>query len=220
MLTIAIDGPAASGKSTVAKIIAQQLGIIYLDTGAMYRAITLACIQQEIDLNNDTFIHQVVKETQIDFTNTANGQMVLMNMQDVTAQIRSEEVNRFVSKVSAVPLVRKELVSRQQTIAHQHSVIMDGRDIGTVVLPNADYKFFLIASSRERAKRRYEENQTKGLTDQTLDEIEKDIIRRDQYDMNREISPLRKAKDAIEVDTSNMTINQVVKHLLSFIAKE
>lgn len=220
MLTIAIDGPAASGKSTVAKIIAKQLGIIYLDTGAMYRAITLACIQQKINLNNEKLIQQVVKETHIDFKNTVNGQLVLMNKQDVTAKIRSEEVNHFVSKVSAISLVRKELVSQQQAISHQQSVIMDGRDIGTVVLPNADYKFYLIASSRERAKRRYEENQAKGLTNQNIDKIEKDIIRRDQYDMNREISPLRKANDAIEVDTSEMTIDQVVKHLLSFITKK
>ncbi|EHR38294.1 (d)CMP kinase [Facklamia languida] len=211
MLQIAIDGPAASGKSTVAKRLADRYQLLYLDTGAMYRAITLACLLNKINPNDPHRLQELLRACRIDFDQEEEGQRVLVNGHDVTDQIRTSEVDQAVSEVSAQALVRQEMVKQQQAIARQADVVMDGRDIGTKVLPQADLKFYLVASSRVRAQRRFAENQSKGLTDLTLDQIEEEIKARDHYDQNRDHSPLVKAADAIEIDTSDLSIDQVVE---------
>lgn len=217
MISIAVDGPAASGKSTVAKIIAKRLGIVYIDTGAMYRAITLAVIKQGINLEDSLSVECILEKSDITFEPSQEGQKVFLNNEDVTDAIRSTQVTQYVSVVSAVAAVRDCLVKKQRAMASKSSVIMDGRDIGTVVLSDADLKFFLVASSHVRAKRRYEENMEKGLAQLSLAEIEADIIARDHYDSMREISPLTKAEDAIEIDTSNLSVNEVVESLIFHI---
>lgn len=217
MISIAVDGPAASGKSTVAKIIAKRLGIVYIDTGAMYRAITLAVIKQGINLEDSLSVERILEKSDITFEPSQEGQKVFLNNEDVTDAIRSTQVTQYVSVVSAVAAVRDCLVKKQRAMASKSSVIMDGRDIGTVVLSDADLKFFLVASSHVRAKRRYEENMEKGLAQLSLAEIEADIIARDHYDSMREISPLTKAEDAIEIDTSNLSVNEVVESLIFHI---
>lgn len=211
MFQIAIDGPAASGKSTVAKRLADRYQLLYLDTGAMYRAITLACLLNKINPNDLHRLQELLRACRIDFDQEEEGQRVLVNGHDVTDQIRTSEVDQAVSEVSAQALVRQEMVKQQQAIARQADVVMDGRDIGTKVLSQADLKFYLVASSRVRAQRRFEENQAKGLTDLTLDQIEEEIKARDHYDKNRDHSPLVKAADAIEIDTSDLSIDQVVE---------
>lgn len=217
MISIAVDGPAASGKSTVAKIIAKRLGIVYIDTGAMYRAITLAVIKRGINLEDSLSVECILEKSDITFEPSQEGQKVFLNNEDVTDAIRSTQVTQYVSVVSAVAAVRDCLVKKQRAMASKSSVIMDGRDIGTVVLSDADLKFFLVASSHVRAKRRYEENMEKGLAQLSLAEIEADIIARDHYDSMREISPLTKAEDAIEIDTSNLSVNEVVESLIFHI---
>lgn len=217
MISIAVDGPAASGKSTVAKIIAKRLGFIYIDTGAMYRAITLAVLKRGINLEDSSAVEYILETSEITFQPGPDGQKVFLNNEEVTEAIRSTEVTQYVSEVSAVEAVRTFLVKKQRAMAEKSSVIMDGRDIGTVVLPDADYKFYLVASSKVRAQRRYEENQRKGLSDLSLEEIEADIISRDHYDMNRKISPLAKAEDAIEIDTSDLSIDEMVERLIFHI---
>lgn len=218
-MQIAIDGPASSGKSTVAKIIADKLNLVYLDTGAMYRAVTLYILDNNIDYINIDELNNELKLITIDFKGSVSQQEVYLNGTNVSKEIRTSRVTQHVSEISAIEIVRKFLVKQQQAIATNHSVIMDGRDIGTVVLPEADYKFYLIASSRVRAERRFQENLLKGYSNQTIDEIEQSIIDRDSYDMNREISPLMKANDAIEIDTSLLDIEQVVQEILLHIVK-
>lgn len=219
IMQIAIDGPASSGKSTVAKIIADKLNLVYLDTGAMYRAVTLYILDNNIDYINIDELNNALKLITIDFKGNVSQQEVYLNGTNVSKEIRTSRVTQHVSEISAIEIIRKFLVRQQQAIATNHSVIMDGRDIGTVVLPEADYKFYLIASSRVRAERRFQENLLKGYSNQTIDEIEQSIIDRDSYDMNREISPLMKANDAIEIDTSLLDIEQVVQEILLHIVK-
>ncbi|MGX7092593.1 (d)CMP kinase [Hutsoniella sourekii] len=209
-IQIAIDGPASSGKSTLAKQLAQDLDLIYIDTGAMYRAITLATIQSNTDLSSDRQVEELLESLNLTFRIDQGQQNIFLNGQKLDQELRSPQVNQAVSKVSANPLVREFLVKTQQDVAQSQSVIMDGRDIGTVVLPEADFKFFLTASPRVRAQRRYDENMEKGYSNQTLEEIEKEIIKRDHLDSTREISPLTKAKDAIEIDTSDLSIQELV----------
>ncbi|MGX7108568.1 (d)CMP kinase [Facklamia miroungae] len=217
MFSIAIDGPASSGKSTIAKLIAKKYNLTYIDTGAMYRAITLACLLNKININDPHRLGEILKAVNISFAMEGDQQKVLINGHDVTQEIRSVEVTQNVSKVSANLTVRQTLVQQQQEIARQESVVMDGRDIGTVVLPQASLKFYLVASSHIRAQRRYQENMAKGMKTQSLAEIEAEIIKRDQYDMTRTHSPLQKAEDAIEIDTSNLSIDQVVDQLSDYI---
>ncbi|MGX7106866.1 (d)CMP kinase [Hutsoniella sourekii] len=209
-IQIAIDGPASSGKSTLAKELAQDLDLIYIDTGAMYRAITLATIQSNTDLSSDRQVEELLESLNLTFRIDQGQQNIFLNGQKLDQELRSPQVNQAVSKVSANPLVREFLVETQQDVAQSQSVIMDGRDIGTVVLPEADFKFFLTASPRVRAQRRYDENKEKGYSNQTLEEIEKEIIKRDHLDSTREISPLTKAKDAIEIDTSDLSIQELL----------
>lgn len=205
-LQIAVDGPASSGKSTVAKIVAQNLGIIYLDTGAMYRAATLVALQNKTE--DPQKIIDVIKKKPIFFKNTADGQLVFLGTEDITKIIRTNEVTNNVSKIAALGAVREFLVAEQQRIADEGGIIMDGRDIGTVVLPHADLKIFLVASVDERAERRYKENLEKNIpTD--LEELKVEIAERDRKDSTRAVSPLKQAEDAILLDSTGKTIGQV-----------
>ncbi|MDG6110630.1 (d)CMP kinase [Lactococcus formosensis] len=205
-LQIAVDGPASSGKSTVAKIVAQNLGIIYLDTGAMYRAATLVALQNKTE--DPQKIIDVIKKKPIFFKNTADGQLVFLGTEDITKIIRTNEITQNVSKISALAQVREFLVAEQQRIADEGGIIMDGRDIGTVVLPHADLKIFLVASVDERAERRYKENLQKNIpTD--LEDLKVEIAERDRKDSTRAISPLKQAEDAILLDSTGKTIDQV-----------
>lgn len=205
-LQIAVDGPASSGKSTVAKIVAQNLGIIYLDTGAMYRAATLVALQNKTE--DPQKIIDVIKKKSIFFKNTADGQLVFLGTEDITKIIRTNEVTQNVSKISALAPVREFLVAEQQRIADEGGIIMDGRDIGTVVLPHADLKIFLVASVDERAERRYKENLQKNIpTD--LEKLKVEIAERDRKDSTRAVSPLKQAEDAILLDSTGKTIDQV-----------
>lgn len=207
-LQVAIDGPASAGKSTVAKIVAKKFNYIYVDTGAMYRSITYKAIQNHIDLNDEKKIVELLSKTKITFTPGNPVQHVFVDGKEVTNKIRSEKVTNNVSTVAALPLIRRDLVKRQQEIAKDGGVIMDGRDIGTTVLPDADLKIFLIASVKERAERRYLENQKKGI-DVSLEELKREIEVRDYKDSHRKVSPLKKATDAIEIDTTSLSIDQV-----------
>ncbi|CAJ2235137.1 (d)CMP kinase [Fructilactobacillus sanfranciscensis] len=217
-LQVAIDGPASAGKSTVAKIVAKNFNYIYVDTGAMYRSITYKAIQNNINLNDENKIVELLHKTKITFTPGNPVQHVFIDGEEVTDKIRSEKVTNNVSTVAALPLIRRDLVKRQQEIAKDGGVIMDGRDIGTTVLPNADLKIFLIASVKERAERRYIENQKKGIN-VTLEELKKEIEVRDYKDSHRKVSPLKKAKDAIEIDTTSLSIEQVSDKISSLIKK-
>ena len=217
-MQVAIDGPASSGKSTISKLIAKENHFLYLDTGAMYRVVTLAVLRNHISLEDYDAIYELVQNIDIRFSMKDGKQIVFMNKEDVTDEIRSVEVTRNVSAVSAIKEVRTRLVHLQQEIAENHSIIMDGRDIGTVVLPQAEIKIFLVASVEERAKRRFIENQEKGI-EMSYEELVEDIRRRDYIDSTRKESPLRKAEDAIEIDTTTMSIEDVVKTVTALIQK-
>lgn len=212
LLTIAIDGPAGSGKSSVAKKIAEILNITYLDTGAMYRMVTLNIINKKIDLNDIYLISEILNEIDIKFQN----KLIFLNGKDVTLDIRSQEVTNKVSDVAAMKIVREKMVLLQREIAKGQSIIMDGRDIGTHVLVNANYKYYLTASVEERAKRRLLDFKTQNI-EVSLDKLIADINNRDKADMDREISPLIQAKDAKLIDTSNMTFSEVVGRIIDEI---
>lgn len=215
-IQVAIDGPASAGKSTVAKIVAKKLHFIYCDTGAMYRSVTFAALKNHVKLDDDQALKELLKTIEIRFVPAEPEQRVFVNDEEVTQAIRTPEITNNVSLVSAQPSVRAELTKRQQEIAEAGGIVMDGRDIGTTVLPNAEVKIFLIASVHERAVRRFKENQTKGI-DTPLDVLEKEIEERDYKDSHREISPLTQAKDAVLVDTTSLTIDQVVDQILEII---
>lgn len=212
--SVAIDGPAGAGKSTIAKKVAKQLGFIYVDTGAMYRAMALHMLRNGISAEDATSISAACESADVTIEHRNGEQVVLLNGENVNGLIRTEEVGNMASASSVNADVRKKLVSLQQKLAKKTDVIMDGRDIGTVVLPDADVKVYLTASSRVRAKRRYDELVQKGESC-SLYTIEQDIIERDNRDMHREISPLRQAEDAILVDSSDMTIDEVVDKIIS-----
>ena len=218
-IQIAIDGPASAGKSTVAKLVAKKLNYVYCDTGAMYRAITFEAMAKNISLDDDNELVNLLKKTTISFKPAVPEQLVFINDQDITQAIRQPEVTNNVSTVAAQGGVRQELVKRQQEIADAGSIVMDGRDIGTTVLPNAEIKIFLVASVKERALRRFKENQIKGI-DTALDILELEIAERDRKDSTREISPLVQAKDAILVDTTSMNIEGVVQKIMEIINKQ
>lgn len=205
--SIAIDGPAGAGKSTIAKLIAKKKGFIYVDTGAMYRAMALYFFEKGISADDHERMADAIKDVEITISYENGEQVVWLNGRNVNGLIRTEEVSRMASKSSTNGAVRKKLVELQQTLAKKESVVMDGRDIGTCVLPNADVKVYLTASSRVRAVRRYEELRAKG-EECDLDVIEKDIIDRDYQDMHRELSPLKQAEDAVLIDSSDMTIEE------------
>lgn len=218
-MIIAIDGPAAAGKSTVAKKIANQLNYVYIDTGAMYRAITLAANINGIDYEDELNLAKLTKNTSITFKQNDGIQQVFINNKDVTLDIRNQDVTNNVSTVAKHQKVREILVEKQRELAQNKHVVMDGRDIGSHVLPNADLKLFLVASVEERAKRRHEENLANGF-ESNLDQLKEEIRKRDQIDSEREVSPLVKAEDAIEVDTTNMNIDEVTNYILSIISNK
>lgn len=217
--TIAIDGPAGAGKSTIAKKVAKELSFIYVDTGAMYRAMGLYFLRKGIAPENAVAIEEACDEIQVSIRYENGEQQVLLNGENVSAEIRKEEVGNMASKTSVNGKVREKLVALQRELAKKENVVMDGRDIGTQVLPNATAKIYLTASAAERARRRYLELQQKG-TPGVLEEIEADIMERDHRDMKREISPLRQAEDAVLVDASDMTIDEVAAAVISEFEKK
>lgn len=218
-LCIAIDGPAAAGKSTVAKIVARKKSYIYIDTGAMYRAITYLALEKGVDLNDEAALTALLKESAIDLTVSPEGeQKVYIAGEDVTEAIRTDSVSNQVSIVAKYAGIREEMTKRQQ-LAEKGGVVMDGRDIGTHVLPNAEVKIFLLASVEERAKRRFEENVKKGYN-VNYETLAEEIRRRDKLDSEREISPLKKADDALEIDTTSLTIDEVAEKILQIVDKK
>lgn len=211
-ISIAIDGPAGAGKSTVAKIVAEKMSYIYVDTGAMYRALTYMVLEENVNMQNEQELADLLSRTVIQLSPSEKGQLVIVNGKDVTDVIREDKVTNTVSTVAAHRLVREKMVKQQKTLGQAGGVVMDGRDIGTEVLPNAELKVFLVASVEVRAERRHRENIDKGY-DSDLDRLKKEISVRDQQDSERKVSPLRKADDAIEIDTSFLSIVEVADQI-------
>ncbi|MBQ9969664.1 MAG: (d)CMP kinase [Oscillospiraceae bacterium] len=217
MFAIAIDGPAGAGKSTIARKVAAELSIIYVDTGAMYRAIGAYAIRQGVDTKNAPAVAALLPEISLELTYSEElGQRIFLNGEDVSSEIRLPEMGMAASNVSAIPEVRAFLLEQQRGMAKRQSVIMDGRDIGTVVLPDAEVKIFLTASAEERARRRWKEFSEKGLPD-TYEEILADVIRRDEQDMNRPIAPLKQADDAILLDSTALNFAETVEKVKEII---
>lgn len=213
MKSIAIDGPAGAGKSTIARKVAEKLSFIYVDTGAMYRSMALYFIRHDIAAQDEEKIAAACPDIDVSIAYQDGEQQVILNGENVNGMIRTEQVSMMTSDTSKYPVVREKLLSLQRGLAEKENVIMDGRDIGTCVLPNADVKIYLTASAAERARRRYKEQTERGV-DCDIKEIERDIIARDEQDMNREVAPLRQAEDAVLVDSSDMTIDQVVDEII------
>ncbi len=213
MASIAIDGPAGAGKSTIAKKVSSELGFIYVDTGAMYRAIALYLLVKKIDVDSDNDIINALNDISIEIEYINGEQQVILNGENVTSKLRTEEVGNMASVSSANKNVRAKLLELQRNLAVVNNVVMDGRDIGTNILPNSELKIYLTASSSKRATRRYKELTEKGL-EANIDEIEADIIDRDNRDMTREEAPLKQAEDAVYIDSSNMTIDEVVEAIV------
>ena len=216
---VAVDGPAGSGKSTVAKEIAKALGILYIDTGAMYRTVGMACLKKGIDPADEGAVVASLDDLDMKIFPEAGGQRILLDGEDITSRIRTEEIGKAASSVAAYQKVREKLVEIQQGLAKEQSVIMDGRDIGTKVLPDAEVKIYLDASVEERAKRRVGELEAKGKT-ADLEIIREEIAHRDYQDMHRENSPLCRAEDAVNVDTTGLDIPAVTEKLLALIAEK
>ncbi len=216
MINIAIDGPAGAGKSTIAKLVAKKKDYIYVDTGAMYRAIALYILRNSVDASDDMAVKAACDNINIDIKYQDGAQQVYLNGENVSVDIRKEEVGNMASKAAAKSVVREKLLQLQRDLAKSNNVIMDGRDIGTFVLPNADVKIYLTASVEARAKRRYDQLVDKGEAPD-IDKIKADIEQRDYQDMNRDIAPLKQAEDAIYLDTSDMNINQVVDFIVDKI---
>lgn len=216
VLTIAIDGPAGAGKSTIAKVISEALNIPYLDTGAMYRAIAYKMLKSNIDLSDHEEVISTLELTDLEVKYHNGKQRIILDDQDVTSLIRTTEVSQAASKVAVIPEVRLKLVEIQRKIARENSLVMDGRDIGTYVLPNASLKFYLTASLEERAKRRWKEMKEKGI-EESIESIKQSIKERDDNDKNRSFAPLKQAEDAIVIDTTNKSIEQVSEEILGHI---
>ena len=212
---VAIDGPAGAGKSTIAKLVAKKKGYIYVDTGAMYRGLAIHFLKKKADQEDRQAVAEACRDAEATIGYEDGVQQTYLNGENVTGMLRTEEVGNMASKTSAIPEVREKLLELQRSLAREKDVIMDGRDIGTNILPNADVKIYLTASVETRARRRYDELKEKG-TDCSLDEIARDIRERDERDMTREIAPLKKAEDAILVDSSDMTIQQVVDEICGY----
>ena len=218
MYNIAIDGPAGAGKSTIAKIVAKKLGFIYVDTGAMYRTMALACFRDNISQDDEVSVVKKCQNVKVTLAYENGTQKVFLNGEDVSTEIRQEVIGNMTSAIAVYSPVRKILVNMQQELAKTNEVVMDGRDIGSAVLPNADLKIYLTASSRTRATRRYKELVEKGQVCD-IDEIEKDIKDRDYRDMHREVSPLVQADDAVLIDSSDMDIDTVVSEIIKLVNK-
>ena len=219
MFHIAIDGPAGAGKSSIAKEAARRLGFVYVDTGALYRTVALSALNQGVDLENSDAVIASLDGTDIRLAFEDGTQKVLLNGQDVSDSIRTEQVSAGASKVSAIPAVREFLFGLQKNIAASCDCLMDGRDIGTVVLPDADLKIFLTASPEERARRRYEQNRERGM-EADYDAILAEVNQRDYQDTHREIAPLRQAGDAVLLDSTHMSFQEVVDRLLQLVEEK
>lgn len=215
-LIVAIDGPAGSGKGTITKKIGEKLGLINIDTGAMFRCVTLNMIQEKVTLEEEEKIKEILKNIKIDLK---ENEEVFLNGINVSQKIREEEVTKMVSPVSVLPMVREKMLILQREMAKGKNVIMEGRDIGTVVFPNANVKIYLDASPEERARRRVKQNQEKGM-ESSYEEVLKNIMERDKRDLSREIAPLKQAEDAIYIDTSDMTIDEVVDKMVEIIQEK
>jgi len=215
-LIIAIDGPAASGKSTTAQLLAKKLGYLYIDTGAMYRACALKAKKMGIDINDEESIRNLLDFIDIQIENDNSKNRILLDGEDVSEDIRADDISSLASAISAIPAVRYKMVELQRKMGEKGSVILDGRDIGTFVFPDAEVKFFLTASPEIRAKRRWLELQQKGI-DKDFSEVLADLVKRDNNDSQRALAPLKKAEDAIEIDTSNMTIEEQTETLYKII---
>lgn len=219
MISVAIDGPAGAGKSTIAKLAAKRLGLIYVDTGALYRTLGLAARLTSTDIHNDGELENLLKNSAVELKFINSEQRVFLNGDDVSEKIRTADMGAAASEISAIPRVRQHLLDMQRNLAKTDSVIMDGRDIGTVVLPNADVKIFLTASPECRAKRRQLDLEQKGeIVD--YDEVLQLIIKRDYQDSHREIAPLKAAEDSVTVDTSNLNLEQSVEKIISVIKEK
>ena len=216
---IAIDGPASSGKSTIAKILADTYELIYVDTGAMYRSLTYLALTNNVSVEDETALMSLLDQAEIILQRNGEEQAVLVNGEAVTDAVRQNDVTNNVSVVASYAKVREELVRRQQEMARHTGVAMDGRDIGTVVLPNAEVKIFLVASVDERADRRYLENKEKGI-ESDYERLKKEILDRDEYDSNRQVSPLKQAEDAIKIDTTGLSIAEVVEACKKIVASK
>lgn len=215
---IAIDGPAASGKSTTAKQLAKKLKYIYIDTGAMYRACGLCTLLQNISLDDEVALKEMLDKISIRIEYEEDGNKIFLNEEDVTERIREADITKLSSEIAVIEVVRKKMVELQRKMGEDGGVIMDGRDIGTVVFPKADFKFFMIADVRTRSLRRWDEAKEKGEVI-PLEEIEKELIWRDKNDTTRKISPLKQAEDAISVDTSKMSISEQVRFIYNKIKR-
>ncbi|MBB5172912.1 (d)CMP kinase [Texcoconibacillus texcoconensis] len=216
-INIAIDGPAGAGKSTVAKKVADRLSFVYIDTGAMYRALTYLALKTNTDIHNEETLNQLLLNAEISLKNEQGEQTIYLNDEEVSDKIRSSEVTNHVSYVAKHRAVREEMLKRQQQLAQNGYTVMDGRDIGTAVLPDAKVKIFLSASVEERARRRHQENVQKG-EDSNLDTLIEEIRKRDQIDSERDVAPLVKADDAIEIDTTDRSIEQVTAEILTIVS--
>lgn len=219
-ISIAVDGPAGSGKSTISKIIANKLNILHLDTGAMYRAVALTALEKGISISDVKAVEGLLKGLDMVVTYEDGVQRIFVNGIDVMGRIRTAEVSKAASDIAVIPAVRIKLVEIQRALSEKYSLIIDGRDIGSYVLPNADYKFYITATPEVRARRRLKEQQSKGLeTNKSLDEMVKEIIARDKTDSTREFAPLVRTEDAHYIDTTDMSIEQVVSAVLDIIQK-
>ncbi|MDD5675565.1 MAG: (d)CMP kinase [Chitinivibrionales bacterium] len=218
-MVIAIDGPAGSGKSTTAKLVASRLGMVHLDTGAMYRVITLACLRKNIKADDNAGLAKIVRETEISFSGTPPSTKIWMNGEDVSKEIRGDAVTKNVSDYCAPVVVREALVNQQRSLGGSQSVVCEGRDIGTVVFPKAEYKFFMVASVAARAARRQKDFNSLGQK-KTLPELMAEIDERDRKDSGRALSPLRKADDAIEIDTTDLSIEQQVSFIIDTVERD
>lgn len=219
MVSIAIDGPAGAGKSTIAKTVSKQLSYIYVDTGALYRSIALNAILNNIDISNETQVENLLEDTKVEIKFIDSEQRVFLNGTDVSDKIRTSEVSMMASKVSALPVVRAFLLDLQRNIAKENNVIMDGRDIGTVVLPDAQVKIFLTASPECRAKRRYNDYLAMNK-EEDYNKILQDIIERDYNDSHRKIAPLKPAEDSVTIDTSDDTLEQSVERIIEIVKQK
>ena len=219
MINIAIDGPAGAGKSTVAKAVAKELNIIYLDTGAMYRATAYTAIKNGIDVSDPVGVGEMLKTLTMDVTYVDGAQQIIVNGFNTTPYLREHYMSKAASDISALPCVRYKMVDIQRQLAKTYDLVLDGRDIGTFVLPDANCKIFLVASPEERAKRRVEENKLKGQ-ESDFETVLKDIKQRDYNDSHREVAPLKRADDAVELDTTTMTIPEVVGAVINLVKEK
>ena len=216
---VAIDGPAGSGKGTVTKLVAEKLGFITIDTGAMYRCVTVEALNKNIKPTEDEKIEEMMNKISIEMKNQDGNQKVFLNGKDVTKEIRTSNIDKNVSAFSALPIVRNKITPMQREMGQNENVIMEGRDIGTVVFTNANVKIYLDASDEEIAKRRYKQNIERGMK-VTYKQVLEDIKRRNEYDLHREIAPLKQAEDAIYIDSTNLTIDEVVEKIIGIIKEK